>query len=122
MSRILIVEDDEDLRGMVATMLEAEGHDAVECPDGESAMREVAEERPDLMLLDLLMPSMSGFDVLNRIGPRAVRGFPVVILSAILSLGDAGYALRAGADDYLVKPFKLDELLAKVRAHLAARS
>jgi two-component system KDP operon response regulator KdpE len=116
MSTVLLVEDDLSLRWTLLANLTAEALDVVEAGSGEEALRVAAEARPDLMLLDLGLPGIGGLETLRRL--RAVSSMPVVVLTVQDSLHDKVTALNAGADDYVVKPFEPDELVARVRANL----
>jgi two-component system KDP operon response regulator KdpE len=112
--RILLVEDDRTLLRTLAIALRAEGHVVLIAADGRTALAAVAEDQPELVVLDLGLPDLSGMDVL-----RSVRGWsrlPVVVLSARSDSSDKVEALDAGADDYVTKPFGLEELLARIRA------
>jgi len=114
--RILLVEDDRTLLRTLAIALRAEGHEVLTAADGRTALAAVAEDQPELVVLDLGLPDLSGMDVL-----RSVRGWsrlPVVVLSARSDSSDKVEALDAGADDYVTKPFAMEELLARARAAL----
>jgi DNA-binding response OmpR family regulator len=115
MGRLLLVDDDRALRDAVGRALRLEGYEVVLATDGREALDVMARERADLVLLDVSMPSMSGVEVCRRI--RAA-GDPagVLMLTARDGISERVAGLDAGADDYLVKPFALDELLARVRA------
>jgi DNA-binding response OmpR family regulator len=117
MSRILIVEDETPMRTALRDILEAEEHRVLTAADGVMAMEQVMVEKPDLILLDVMMPKMDGFTVcaeLRRLG----QTMPILMLTAKGQVDDRVTGLDAGADDYLVKPFSTDELLARVRALL----
>lgn len=117
MSRILIIEDETPMRTALADVLEGEGYRALTAADGEIGLRKAVDEKPDLVLLDIMMPKLDGFAVcaeLRRLG----NGVPVLMLTAKGQIEDRVTGLDAGADDYLVKPFSTDELLARVRALL----
>ena len=122
MTRILVVEDEEHLAEGLRWNLEAEGYEVVVAPDGLRAAELLAarERGVDLVILDLMLPGLSGFEVLRR--ARAAGDFvPVLILTAKESIEDRVRGLEEGADDYLVKPFRLDELLARTRGLLRRR-
>ena len=122
MSRILVVEDEAHLAEGLQFNLEAEGHEVEIAPDGVAAAARLAEaERPlDLMILDLMLPGMSGFEVARR--ARAAGNYvPILILSAKDDAADVVRGLEEGGDDYLTKPFRLEELLARVRGLLRRR-
>lgn len=113
--RVLLVDDDRSLRDAVGRALRLEGYDVVLARDGREALGVVAREPTDLVVLDVSMPSMSGLEVCRRI--RAIgNSAAVLMLTARDGIPERVAGLDAGADDYLVKPFALDELLARVRA------
>ncbi|HEY6378499.1 MAG TPA: response regulator transcription factor [Candidatus Dormibacteraeota bacterium] len=115
-ARILLVEDDRALRGLVASALEAEGHEILLAGDGLTALEQARGGAPDVVLLDLGLPVADGWHVLRELGGRRVPS--VVVISARGDERDKVKALDMGADDYLAKPFGADELLARVRAVL----
>lgn len=115
--RLLVVDDDSDVRDSLALSLEFEGYSVATAPDGEQALRSVDAERPDLMIVDVMMPGVDGLETCRRLRASGNR-LPVLMLTARDALGDRITGLDAGADDYLVKPFALEELLARVRALL----
>jgi DNA-binding response OmpR family regulator len=121
MSRILVVEDEAHIAEGLQFNLEAEGHEVIVASDGGQAQDRIRDAGPfDLVLLDLMLPERSGLDVLRRI--RAGGDFvPVLILTAMDEAHDRVRGLEEGADDYLTKPFELDELLARVRGLLRRR-
>lgn len=114
--RILVVDDDENLRRLVAAYLESEGYEVKEAADGHSAMTSVEAEEPQLIVLDLMLPGITGLDVARRI--RAKRTTPILMLTARGSEDDVLQGFEAGADDYLVKPFSPKVLVARVKAVL----
>ncbi|MFG2981778.1 response regulator [Streptomyces sp. NPDC048258] len=114
MTRVLVVEDDPQLVRALKINLQARKFDVEEAPDGGSALRLAAARKPDVIVLDLGLPDMDGVDVI-----RSVRGWsrvPILVLSARHTSEDKIRALDAGADDYVTKPFSMDELLARLRA------
>lgn len=113
---ILVIEDDAEIRALLRTLLERAGMQVVEAPDGESGLRTFFETRPGLVLLDLSLPRMDGFETLDRI--RQLSDVPVLVLTARSSEGDKVLGLRSGADDYLTKPFGRQELVARAEALL----
>jgi two-component system, OmpR family, response regulator MprA len=115
--RVLVVDDDSHVRDSLALSLEFEGYSVVTAPDGAQALRTVTTERPDLMIVDVLMPGIDGLETCRRLRAEGSR-IPILMLTARDALGDRVTGLDAGADDYLVKPFALEELLARVRALL----
>ena len=117
MSRILVVEDNEDLAFGLRTFLEFEGYEVEVAPDGESGITAALAKQPDLVILDLMLPDRSGFDVLRELRGKGHR-FPVLILTARSQESDVVLGFDSGADDYVTKPFSTAELLARVRALL----
>jgi len=117
MPRILIIEDETPMRTALKDVLEAEGYRALTAADGESGLQRVLEEKPDLILLDIMMPKLDGYEVCAELRRLAVTA-PVLMLTAKGQVEDRVTGLDAGADDYLVKPFSTEELLARVRALL----
>ncbi|MEK8031452.1 two-component system response regulator KdpE [Ideonella sp. DXS29W] len=114
--RVLIVEDEADIRRFVRLALESEGHEVFEADGVKRALIESGTRRPDLVVLDLGLPDGDGVDFIRDL--RGWSAIPVIVLSARSSEADKIAALDAGADDYLVKPFGAGELLARVRAQL----
>ena len=117
MSRILVVEDNEDLAFGLRTFLEFEGYEVEVAPDGEAGLAAALSVPPDLVILDLMLPDRSGFDVLREFRGKGHR-FPVLILTARSQESDVVLGFSSGADDYVTKPFSTAELLARVRALL----
>jgi two-component system response regulator MprA len=117
--RLLVVDDDPDVRESLRDSLEFEGYSVDVAGDGEQALRRllVPEARPDLAIVDLMMPGVNGLEVCRRLRAGG-DPVPVLMLTARDGLGDRVTGLDAGADDYLVKPFALEELLARLRALL----
>jgi DNA-binding response OmpR family regulator len=115
--RVLVVEDDDAVRTAVDRGLGVHGFDVSSVPDAESAMALVARRRPDVMIVDIGLPGMSGVELCTRLRGLDVDT-PILILSARDQVGDRVAGLQAGADDYVVKPFSLDELAARVHALL----
>ena len=117
MSRILVIEDERPMRTALEDCLSSAGYRVFSAADGEKGLERALAERPDLVLLDVMMPRLDGFAVcaeLRRVGFNA----PVLLLTAKSQVDDRVNGLDAGADDYLVKPFSTEELLARVRALL----
>jgi two-component system, OmpR family, KDP operon response regulator KdpE len=112
--RILLVDDDETLRRTLGIGLRAAEYDVLIAADGRSALQALREDKPDLVVLDLGLPDLSGVEVLRRL--RSWSTVPVVVLSARAESGEKVQALDLGADDYVTKPFGMDELLARIRA------
>ncbi len=116
---ILVVEDEAALVTMLRYNLEKEGYRVCEAGDGEEAIAMVAERKPDMVLLDWMLPSLSGIEVCRQIRRKAAtRELPVLMLTARGEEGDKIRGLNTGADDYMTKPFSLPELMARVRALL----
>lgn len=115
--RILIIEDELPMRTALQDVLAAEGYRVMGAADGELGLRRALEEKPDLVLLDLMMPRMDGYAVCTELR-RVANPVPVLMLTAKGLVGDRVAGLDVGADDYLVKPFSTEELLARVRALL----
>ncbi len=115
-STVLIVDDEEALRNFMRRNLEARGFRVLTAADGMEALHQFEQHRPDLIVLDLLMPRLDGMEVLRRI--RRKDTTPIIVLTALDDEGDKITALEQGADDYLTKPFSVGELLARVHAVL----
>ena len=114
--RVLIVDDDTALAEMLGIVLRSEGYEPFLCSDGDGALAAFREHKPDLVLLDLMLPGIDGIDVCRQI--RAESGVPIVMLTAKTDTIDVVVGLESGADDYVVKPFKPKELVARIRARL----
>ncbi len=114
--RILVVDDDPEILDMLSRGLKFEGYEIEIAADGEKALTRFRESAPDLVLLDVMMPGLDGLEVAREM--RKVRDTPVLMLTAKDAVTDKVAGLDAGADDYIVKPFEFEELLARVRAHL----
>ncbi len=116
---VLVVEDESAQREVLAYNLEAEGFRVARAADGEEAMLLVAEDRPDVIVLDWMMPRLSGIEVCRRLKLRPeTRTIPVIMLSARTEEVDRVRGLETGADDYVVKPYSVVELMARVKAQL----
>ena len=113
--RILVVDDEDNLRTMLVAALKFEGYDVAAAPNGRDGLRSVRESKPDLIVLDVMMPELDGFGMLKRLRETGDRT-PVVFLTAKDTSADAVEGLGLGADDYLSKPFSLEELVARVEA------
>ena len=116
-SRLLVVDDEPALRESLARALTAEGYAVDTAADGTQALEAVAADEPDAIVLDVLMPGLDGLAVCRTLR-REGRSLPILMLTARDAVGDRVAGLDAGADDYVIKPFALDELLARVRALL----
>ena len=117
MSRILIIEDETPMRTALADLLTAEGHRVLSAADGEHGLERAVSEKPDLILLDVMMPKLDGFALCTELR-RLANEVPVLMLTAKGQIEDRVNGLDAGADDYVVKPFSGEELLARIRALL----
>ena len=115
-SRILVVDDDTALAEMIGIVLRTEGFDTAFCADGAKAVDVWRAERPDLVLLDLMLPGMDGIEICARV--RAESGVPIIMLTARTDTADVVKGLEIGADDYIVKPFNPKELVARIRTRL----
>jgi two-component system response regulator MprA len=115
-ARVLVIEDEERIRNFLNRGLTFEGYRVDTAADGETGLELARDNPPDLVLLDLMLPGLDGLEVCRRL--RAVSELPILMLTARESIEDRVTGLDAGADDYLVKPFAFDELMASVRALL----
>src|SRR5512135_3148108 len=116
MATILIVEDERDLNNLIRRHLEEEGHQVLQAFDGPSAALYAAQEHPDLVILDWMLPRLDGLEVCRRIRRDSIA--PILMLTARAEEIDRVLGLEVGADDYLTKPFSIRELLARVHALL----
>lgn len=114
--RILIVDDDENIAELISLYLIKECFDTETVPDGEAALDAVKRYRPDLILLDIMLPGIDGYEVLSEV--RKSSNVPVIMLSAKGEVFDKVLGLKMGADDYIIKPFDSNEMVARVRAVL----
>ncbi|SHK57102.1 response regulator transcription factor [Paramaledivibacter caminithermalis] len=115
MSKILIIDDEEDLVTLLKDSLESRGHIVLAAYDGEKGIKK-SKEQPDIIILDVMMPGIDGYEVCRRIRDAVLC--PIIFLSAKQSENDKLKGLALGGDDYLIKPFSLNELLARIDAHL----
>ncbi|MEO6942095.1 MAG: MtrAB system response regulator MtrA [Terrimesophilobacter sp.] len=115
-ARILVVDDDTALAEMIGIVLRTEGFDPVFCADGTNALATFQSSRPDLVLLDLMLPGKNGIEVCAEI--RNESGVPIIMLTAKSDTTDVVRGLESGADDYVVKPFNPKELVARIRTRL----
>ncbi len=115
--KILVVEDDTSILTGLADLLEAEGYEVATAGDGEEALKKYGQEKPSLVLLDVMIPGKSGYDVCRDIR-RKDETTPILMLTAKGQEVEKVVGLETGADDYIVKPFGVNELLARIRAHL----
>ena len=114
---VLVVDDDAPIRRMLVRTLTAEGFEATASPDGGAALAAIERSTPDLLVLDVSMPGLDGLEVCRRVRAKGL-GLPILLLTARDAVADRVAGLDAGADDYLVKPFAAEELVARVRALL----
>ena len=117
MERILIIEDELPMRTVLQDLLKAEGYRVLAAADGEAGLRRAVDEKPDLILLDIMMPKLDGYAVCRELR-RLSNPAAILMLTAKGQVADRVQGLDVGADDYLVKPFSSEELLARVRAML----
>jgi DNA-binding response OmpR family regulator len=118
MARILVVDDEADIRVVLRTMLVRAGHDVLECDRGEPALALVRAERPELVLLDVQLPDVDGLAVLGALRADPETNVPVMLVSAFATDAHIARGLEEGAVDYVVKPFRRDDLLARIDAAL----
>ena len=117
MKKIFILEDDKNISSIIAFNLKAEGYETVQEYDGAAGLARLESEGADLLILDLMLPTLDGFGVLEKL--RTLSDMPVIILSARTDESDKLRGLALYADDYMTKPFSINELTARVRVHLA---
>jgi two-component system, cell cycle response regulator DivK len=116
---ILVVEDQEDNRRIVRDMLTATDFEVIEAEDGEQALAAVAKHRPDLILMDIQLPVMDGYEATRRIkGDPSLSSIPIIAVTSYALSGDEEKARAAGCDDFVPKPYSPRQLLAKVRQYL----
>ena len=117
--RILVVEDQEDLRGVLRTLLTGSGYAMLEAVDGETGVARAKSDRPDLVLMDIQMPVLDGYEATRRIKPDPdLKGTPVIAVSSFAMKGDEEKARAAGCDHYVTKPYSPMQLLRVVRGYL----
>lgn len=120
MARILVADDDADIRDLVVFKLRQSGHDVVAVEDGAAAVAACRTDLPELVILDLMMPGMSGLEAARTLrGEDGLIDLPIIMLTARAQESDIAEGFSAGADDYVVKPFSPRELAARVEATLA---
>jgi len=118
--RILIVDDELDLVSVLRMGLEIEGFEVIEAMDGEEGLRRARQDRPDLMVLDLMLPKMDGYKVCRALKfDERFRALPIIILSARSGDADRRLALDMGADQFITKPYEMSDLVARIRHYLA---
>ena len=117
--RILVVEDQDDNRQIIRDMLAATDYEIMEAVNGEEALAAVAKERPDLILMDIQMPILDGYEATRRIkADPALRAIPIIAITSYALSGDEQKARAAGCNDYVPKPYSPRQLLAKIRQYL----
>ena len=117
--RILVVEDQEDNRQILRDLLTNAGYEPTEAENGEEALAAVAKQRPDLILMDIQLPIMDGYETTRRIRTNPdLKSVPIIAVTSYALAGDEGKALAAGCDAYVTKPFSPRQLLAKIREYL----
>jgi two-component system cell cycle response regulator DivK len=117
--RILVVEDQEDNREILRALLESVGHEMIEALDGESAIAKAIKHRPDLILMDIQLPIMDGYEATRRIKANVeLRSIPIIVVTSYALSGDDEKARAAGCDAYVTKPYSPRELLAKISEFL----
>jgi len=117
--RIFVVEDHEDNRQILRDLLGAAGFEMIEAHDGEQALAKVADAKPDLILMDIQLPGLDGYEVTRRIkADPALANVPIIAVTSYALAGDDAKAKAAGCDDYVAKPFSPRQLLAKIREYL----
>jgi two-component system, cell cycle response regulator DivK len=117
--RILVVEDQEDNMQILRDLLTSADYEMVEAENGEEALAEVAKQRPDLILMDIQLPIMDGYEATRRIkADPALRSIPVIAVTSYALSGDEAKARAAGCDDFVPKPYSPRQLLAKIRQYL----
>ncbi len=122
-AKVLIVEDEDSLVTLLSYNLQSEGYTVVHTPSGTDAMMMMQEERPDIVILDWMLPGLAGIEICRQIRARPeTKALPVIMLTARGEEGDRIRGLQTGADDYVVKPFSVSELVARVKALLRRAS
>ena len=117
--RILVVEDQEDDRQIIRDMLAGTGYAITEAEDGEQALAAVAKERPDLILMEIQLPSMDGYEAMRRIRTNpTLLSIPIIAVTSFTPSGEEQKARAAGCDDFVPKPYSPRELLAKIRQYI----
>ena len=122
MTTVLVADDDADIRELVACKLELAGYRVVAVPDGEAAVADVEAERPDLLLLDVMMPRVTGIEVCRQLRARRAGRIPILMLTAKAQEADLQRGFAVGADDYIVKPFSPASSCGASRSPWSARA
>jgi len=119
--RILVVEDQKDNMQILRDLLTSAGYEMIEAEDGEEGVRAAAVERPDLIVMDIQLPLLDGYEATRRIkSDPALRAIPIIVVTSYALSGDEDKARAAGCDDYVPKPYSPRQLLAKIKEHLPA--
>lgn len=114
--KILVVEDNPQMRNIVSIRLEINGYSVITAENGEEALEKAKKENPDLMILDLMLPKINGFEVSRMLKfDDKYKKLPIIVLSALDQKGDREKAMKSGADAYFIKPFELESILAKIK-------
>jgi len=122
MPKILVVEDEPENQLAIQVILTVEGFEVVSVEDGRLALQTAKEQRPDLILLDVMMPEINGFEVLAQLRhDEATKDIPVIMLTALAQRSDVAKAVEAGVDDYVAKPFEPDDLIERIRKAIVKR-
>ena len=117
--RILVVEDQPDNLQILRDLLTSEGYQIIEAQDGEEGIRAAAAERPDLILMDIQLPRLDGYEATRRIkADPALRAIPIIVVTSYSLSGDEAKARAAGCDDFVPKPYSRRQLMAKIRGYL----
>lgn len=118
-NKILIVEDEKDIRDLIIYALQAKGYETISTDDGEKALKILKENKPDLVILDWMLPSVSGLEICRNIRrDKNIKNIPIIMLTAKITEDDKILGLDSGADDYITKPFSTAELSSRVKAIL----
>ena len=118
-TRVLIVDDEPNIRDLLATSLRFAGYEIQTAANGAQAVSAVTESEPDIILLDVMLPDVSGFDILQRVrGHAALKHIPIIMLTGKATREDVMFALSAGANGYITKPFEFESLTTSIRAVL----
>jgi two-component system cell cycle response regulator DivK len=119
MTKILVVEDQEDNRQILRDLLASVDYEMVEAENGQEALTAVVEHKPDLILMDIQLPIMDGYEATRRIkADPATKAIPIIVVTSYALSGDEGKAREAGCDAYVTKPYSPRQLLAKIREYL----
>jgi two-component system, cell cycle response regulator DivK len=121
--RVLVIEDHEDTRFMLRTLLEMDGYLVLEAPDGEAGMELAQQQRPDLILLDYMLPGLDGLDTTRQIRQhKIIRDIPIILLSGRAEPGPRRAALAAGCNEYLVKPVEVDQMMLVIQSYVTGKA